>query len=82
MNVLLRNALGEVLREQRKDNKGTLRYVSKMAACSYGHLSDVEKGRKEVSSELLNSVLRVQGIKLSDLLRQVADKVSEMEQQQ
>ena len=51
--VPLRQAIGEVLRDVRQRQGRTLREVSQRARVSLGYLSEVERGQKEASSELL-----------------------------
>lgn len=80
MAVLLRDALGATLRDRRNQHGRTLRAVAYKAPCSLGYASEVERGEKEVSSELLNSLINVHGMELSAFLREVADKVEEMEE--
>jgi transcriptional regulator with XRE-family HTH domain len=74
--VLLRRELGDVLREKRQGQGRTLREVSAEASCSLGYLSEVERGEKEASSELLASICRALDIPLSQMLSDVADRVS------
>jgi transcriptional regulator with XRE-family HTH domain len=71
--VLLRRLLGEALRRRRQDQNRTLREVSSVARVSLGYLSEVERGQKEASSELLASICVALGVRLSDLLREVSD---------
>lgn len=73
--VLLRRELGEVLREYRNRQGRTLREVSSDAAVSLGYLSEVERGQKEASSELLSSICRALNVPLSHVLRVVADRM-------
>lgn len=56
MAVLLREALGDELRRLRNDQGRTLREVSTSARVSLGYLSEVERGQKEASSELLAAI--------------------------
>ena len=70
---LLRTVLGEVLREHRQTQQRTLREVSTAARVSLGYLSEVERGQKEASSELLASICRALGVPLAIVLREVAD---------
>lgn len=56
MALLLREALGEELRRLRTDQGRTLREVSTSARVSLGYLSEVERGQKEASSELLAAI--------------------------
>jgi transcriptional regulator with XRE-family HTH domain len=74
--VLLRRELGDVLREQRQHQGRTLREVSASASVSLGYLSEVERGEKEASSELLASICRALDLPLSQMLSHVADRVS------
>ncbi|MCF2705711.1 helix-turn-helix transcriptional regulator [Arcanobacterium haemolyticum] len=73
--ALLRRELGEVLREYRQRQGRTLREVSSDARVSLGYLSEVERGQKEASSELLSSICRALNVPLSHVLRLVADRV-------
>lgn len=66
--MLLRNALGETLRDARTRQNRTLRDVSTAANVSLGYLSEVERGRKEASSELLASICDALDLELSDVL--------------
>lgn len=73
--VLLRRQLGDELRRRRLRQGRTLREVSSSARVSLGYLSEVERGQKEASSELLGSICDALDLKLSELLRNVADHV-------
>lgn len=53
---LFREALGEVLREERLAQKKTLRTLSSEATIALGYLSEIERGQKELSSEILYSI--------------------------
>ena len=70
--MLLRNALGETLRDARTRQNRTLRDVSTAANVSLGYLSEVERGRKEASSELLASICDALDLELADLLDTVS----------
>lgn len=74
--VLLRREMGDVLREERQHQGRTLREVSASASVSLGYLSEVERGEKEASSELLASICKALDLPLSRMLTDVADKVS------
>ena len=74
--ILLRRELGDVLREQRQSQGRTLREVSAAASVSLGYLSEVERGQKEASSELLGSICDALDIPLSLVLREVSDRVA------
>ena len=77
--LLLRRLLGSVLRRTRLRQGRTLREVSTAARVSLGYLSEVERGQKEASSELLASICRALGVRLSDVLRDVSDSLSALE---
>lgn len=68
MTSLVREAVGDVLRTARTAQSRTLREVSDSARVSLGYLSEVERGRKEPSSELLNAICDALGIPLSAVL--------------
>jgi len=70
--MLLRNALGDTLRNARTEQNRTLRDVSAAANVSLGYLSEVERGRKEASSELLASICEALDLRLSDVLDTVS----------
>lgn len=72
MTVLLREAVGERLRRARAAQSRTLREVSRAARVSLGYLSEVERGRKEASSELLGSICEALDLPLPELLVTVA----------
>ena len=65
---LLREALGLTLRAFRADKGVTLRELAGVARVSPGYLSELERGRKEVSSELLASVCHALDCSVSDVL--------------
>jgi transcriptional regulator with XRE-family HTH domain len=71
--VLLRRMLGDVLRRHRTRQSRTLRDVSVAAGVSLGYLSEVERGRKEASSELLAAICGALDVELSEVLREVSD---------
>src|SRR3954454_17641960 len=72
MTVLLREAIGDRLRHARTTQRRTLREVSRTARVSLGYLSEVERGRKEASSELLAAICEALDLPLSELLHLVA----------
>ncbi|WP_278312882.1 helix-turn-helix domain-containing protein [Lolliginicoccus levis] len=72
MALLLREALGDSLRRVRVSQSRTLREVSSMARVSLGYLSEVERGRKEASSELLASICDALDVELADVLFDVS----------
>ncbi|MEV0085908.1 helix-turn-helix transcriptional regulator [Saccharopolyspora sp. NPDC050642] len=77
MTVLLREAVGERLRRARTAQSRTLRDVSRAARVSLGYLSEVERGRKEASSELLASICDALDLPLPELLVTVAGDLDE-----
>lgn len=68
MTALLREVIGDALRNARTGQGRTLREVSDAARVSLGYLSEVERGRKEASSELLNAICDALDVSLSRLL--------------
>ncbi|RII41994.1 helix-turn-helix domain-containing protein [Galactobacter valiniphilus] len=74
--VVLRQEIGEVLREIRQRQGRTLREVSHLARVSLGYLSEVERGQKEASSELLASIATALDVPLSIVLRLVSDRIA------
>jgi transcriptional regulator with XRE-family HTH domain len=77
--TLLRRVLGETLRGQRLRQRRTLREVSGAARVSLGYLSEVERGQKEASSELLASICEALDVRMSELLREVSDTMRRSE---
>lgn len=74
--VLFRRLLGDVLRAERMRRGMTLREVSAEARVSLGYISEIERGQKEASSELLASLCGALDVPLSDVLREVSDAVA------
>jgi transcriptional regulator with XRE-family HTH domain len=68
MPPLVREVIGDVLREARTTQGRTLREVSDSARVSLGYLSEVERGRKEPSSELLHAICDALDVPLSEVL--------------
>jgi len=77
--VVLRQEIGDVLRDARQRQGRTLREVSGLARVSLGYLSEVERGQKEASSELLGSICGALELPLSVVLREVSDRISVVE---
>lgn len=77
--VLVRRLLGEVLRRRRTAQHRTLREVAASARVSLGYLSEVERGRKEASSELLASICEALGVPMSAVMREVSDELARAE---
>lgn len=80
MTVLLREAIGDRLRHARTNQRRTLREVSRTARVSLGYLSEVERGRKEASSELLSAICEALELPLSELLHHVASDIGAVQQ--
>jgi transcriptional regulator with XRE-family HTH domain len=78
--VLLRRVIGDALRSRRQSQHRTLREVSTAANVSLGYLSEIERGQKEASSELLAAICDALGARLSELLREVSSTVASAEQ--
>jgi transcriptional regulator with XRE-family HTH domain len=77
--ILLRRLIGDVLRRRRLRQSRTLRDVSKAARVSLGYLSEVERGRKEASSELLAAICAALDVSLADVLREVSEDMVALE---
>jgi len=65
---LWRDVIGEVLRGERQAQERTLQDVADEAMISMPYLSELERGRKEASSEILAAAANALGLRLSDLL--------------
>jgi len=79
MTALLREVIGDVLRRARTDQGRTLREVSDTARVSLGYLSEVERGRKEASSELLSAICGALDIPLSQVLSNAGEEMARVE---
>ena len=77
--VLMRQVIGEELRRRRNEQSRTLRDVSRDAQVSLGYLSELERGQKEASSELLAAVCSALDTPLSSLLAGVSQEVAKRE---
>jgi transcriptional regulator with XRE-family HTH domain len=69
---VLRQVVGETLRAMRMRQRRTLREVSATARVSLGYLSEVERGQKEPSSELLAAICSALDVELSELFAEVS----------
>ncbi len=74
---LWRHVLGEVLRGERLDQERILTEVAATAGVSPQYLSEIERGRKEPSSEILGSVAEALGLELFDVVRRVGDRLAD-----
>ena len=79
MSIVLRHVIGSELRRRRMAQGRTLRDVSASARVSLGYLSEVERGQKEASSELLAAICFALDVPLSLVLRSVGDEVADIE---
>jgi len=77
--VLFRRSLGDVLRRKRMELGMTLREVSAEARVSLGYISEIERGQKEASSELLASLCAALDVPLSLVLREASTAVAREE---
>ncbi|MEU9560124.1 helix-turn-helix domain-containing protein [Streptomyces fumanus] len=73
---LWRDLVGEVLRRERLAQERTLKEVAEAARISVPYLSEVERGRKEASSEVLAAAARALGLGLGDLLSRAQRRLS------
>lgn len=69
-----RNCLGEVLREERLAQGKTLRSIKTL---STGHVSEIERGVKEMSSEVLEVFCHNLDISIAEILRRTANKMEQ-----
>jgi DNA-binding Xre family transcriptional regulator len=71
----LRDVIGEVLRDERLDQQRTLAEVAREAAVSLPYLSEIERGRKEVSSDVLAAICDALQLPLADVLGRSAERL-------
>src|SRR5437899_10562748 len=79
MPPLVREVIGDVLRLARTTQGRTLREVSDTARVSLGYLSEVERGRKEASSELLSAICGALDLPLSQVLSNAGEEMAQEE---
>ncbi|MFS0866852.1 helix-turn-helix domain-containing protein [Microbacterium sp. 179-B 1A2 NHS] len=77
--ILVRQEIGDVLRDFRLQKGHTLRQVSGRASVALGYLSEVERGQKEASSEILAAVAEALDVPISTIMREVGDRISVLE---
>ena len=77
--VLVRQEIGDVLRDFRLQKGLTLRQVASKASVALGYLSEVERGQKEASSEILASVADALETPISVIMREVGDRLAVLE---
>jgi transcriptional regulator with XRE-family HTH domain len=81
MTALLREVIGDVLRQARTAQGRTLREVSDDARVSLGYLSEVERGRKEASSELLSAICSALDVPMSRVLTNAGEVLEHAERE-
>ncbi|WP_168581750.1 helix-turn-helix domain-containing protein [Gephyromycinifex aptenodytis] len=79
MATLVRTHVGEVIRSSRREQGRTLRDVAAAARVSLGYLSEVERGEKEASSELLAAICEALNLPLSRLFGDVSVRLAKAE---
>lgn len=77
--ALIRQEIGDVLRDFRTQKGQTLRQVAARANVALGYLSEVERGQKEASSEILASLAEALEVPVSLILREVSDRLALVE---
>ncbi|MCU1415288.1 MAG: putative transcriptional regulatory protein [Microbacteriaceae bacterium] len=79
--MLLRDAIGSTLRRLRIEQGKTLREMAVKSAVSLPYLSEIERGRKEASSEILESLSRALDVPLDSVLHEVSERLERSEPQ-
>ena len=77
--VLVRQEIGDVLRDMRLQRGRTLRQVASRASVALGYLSEVERGQKEASSEILAAIAEALEVPVSSILIEAGSRLSEFE---
>ena len=77
--ILVRQEIGDVLRDFRLQKGHTLRQGSGKASVALGYLSEVERGQKEASSEILAAVAEALDVPISAIMREVGERISVLE---
>lgn len=77
--LLVRREIGDVLRELRLQKRHTLRQVAGRASVALGYLSEIERGQKEASSEILLSIAEALDVPISQIMREVSDRLAALE---
>ena len=77
--ILVSQEIGDVLRDFRLQKGRTLRQVASKASVALGYLSEVERGQKEASSEILASVAEALDTPISVIMREVGDRLAVIE---
>lgn len=74
--ILMRHEIGDVMRDYRTARGLSLREMSVRSNVALGYLSELERGQKEASSEVLASIARGFGVPLSEMLHEVANRLA------
>jgi transcriptional regulator with XRE-family HTH domain len=77
--ILVRHEIGDVLRDFRLQKGRTLRQVASKASVALGYLSEVERGQKEASSEILAAVADALDTPISVIMGEVAERLGALE---
>lgn len=77
--LLVRQQIGDVLRDFRQQKRQTLRQVASRASVALGYLSEIERGQKEASSEILLSISEALDVPISIVMREVSDRLALLE---
>lgn len=77
--LLVRREIGDVLRELRLQKRHTLRQVAGRASVALGYLSEIERGQKEASSEILLAIAEALDVPISVIMREVSDRLALLE---
>ena len=77
--ILVRQEIGDVLRDFRLQKGQTLRQIAGKASVALGYLSEVERGQKEASSEILASVAEALDVPISVIMHEVGDRLAVIE---
>jgi transcriptional regulator with XRE-family HTH domain len=77
--LLVRQEIGDVLRDFRLQKRQTLRQVASRASVALGYLSEIERGQKEASSEILLSIAEALDTPISTIMREVSDRLAVLE---
>jgi transcriptional regulator with XRE-family HTH domain len=77
--LLVRREIGDVLRELRLQKRHTLRQVAGRASVALGYLSEIERGQKEASSEILLAIAEALDVPISQIMREVSDRLAVLE---
>lgn len=79
LSLSTREHVGEVLRQIRRNQGSTLREVSAKAQVSLGYLSEIERGQKEASSEMLLAICNALEVPQSFIFREVSERLAKIE---